>query len=69
MRSAKQCNFPYKSKTICYFEVYKNGDVNQIHHKNKSSVKEIYEAYSRAKENKTTLYAVSVLVTGVVTYL
>lgn len=59
MRSAKQEEgFPYRMGTMCYFEVYKDGKVCQIHHKNKSDINEVREAYERASKNITTLYAV-----------
>lgn len=59
MRSAKQVDdFPYRMGTMCYFEVYKDGKVSQIHHKNKSDINEVKEAYERALKNITTLYAV-----------
>jgi hypothetical protein len=59
MRSAKETNnFPYDMSIICYFEVDKNGNVSQVYHKNKSNRPEILEAYERAMNNTTTLYAV-----------
>ena len=59
MRSAKEAeNFPYRMSTVCYFEVYKNGQVKRIYHKNKSDITKVIEAYERAKENITTIYAV-----------
>jgi len=59
MRSAKETeNFPYRASTVCYFEVYKDGTVKRINHKNKSDVNKVIEAYERAKENITTIYAV-----------
>lgn len=59
MRSAKEINeFPYKMSTMCYFEVYKDGKVCQVHHKNKSDINEVREAYKRALNKTTTLYAV-----------
>jgi len=59
MKSAKESNnFPYSMSTICYFEVDKNGNVSQISHKNKSDREKVLEAYQRAKDKITTLYAV-----------
>lgn len=59
MRSSKEAgNFPYCMKTICYFEVDKNGKVSQVHHKNKSDRQQVLEAYQRAVDQVTTLYAV-----------
>lgn len=59
MRSAKETeNFPYGMSTICYFEVDKNGNVSQVHHKNKSDMSKVLEAYQRVMNKTTTLYAV-----------
>ena len=59
MKNTKQTeSFPYRMNAICYFEVYKDGKVLQVHHKNKSDINEISEAYQRARNNITTLYAV-----------
>lgn len=59
MRSAKETEcFPYRSLLVCYFEVDKDGRVNRVHHKNKSDIKAVIEAYERANKNITTLYAV-----------
>lgn len=59
MRSAKESeNFPYRMSTVCYFEVDKNGNVLQIPHKNKSDRPIVFEAYQRAANKTTTLYAV-----------
>lgn len=59
MRSAKEAgNFPYTMKTVCYFEVYQNGNVKQVHHKNKCDLPDVIEAYKRAVDGVTTLYAV-----------
>ena len=59
MRSAKESdNFPYGMSTICYFEVDKNGNVSQVPHKNKSDRAMVLEAYQRAINKTTTLYAV-----------
>ena len=59
MRSAKETeNFPYKMSTVCYFEVYKDGKVNRVRHKNKSDLEGVIEAYKRADKKISTLYAV-----------
>lgn len=59
MRSAKESdNFPYSMNTICYFEVDKNGNVLPVPHKNKSDRPTVLEAYQRAINKTTTLYAV-----------
>lgn len=58
MRSAKDNDFPYKMSTVCYFEVYKDGRVEQIPHKNKCDINGVIEAFERAKKEITTLYAV-----------
>jgi len=59
MRSAKESdNFPYNMKTVCYFEVDKQGNTNHIHHKNKSDKQGVFESYLRAVKKDTTLYAV-----------
>ena len=59
MRSAKEAGeFPYKMSTVCYFEVYKDGKVCQIPHKNKSDLNGVREAYERVSKGITTLYAV-----------
>lgn len=58
MRSAKENHFPYTMSTVCYFEVDGEGGVTQVPHKNKSDRPRVLEAYQRAKESKTTLYAV-----------
>jgi len=59
MRSAKQSeNFPYRLSTMCYFEVYNDGRVSHLPHKNKCDLEEVNKAYLRALEKETTLYAV-----------
>lgn len=60
MRNASSVDigFPYTSKLVCYFEVYKDGKVERVYHKNKSDFNYVIEAYKRAKEKMTTLYAV-----------
>ncbi len=59
MRSAKENNdFPYSMSTICYFEVDSSGNVVHVPHKNKSDKVRVLEAYQRAKNKTTTLYAV-----------
>ncbi len=59
MRSAKEVeNFPYQAGTICYIEVDKNGNVSQVHHKNKSDLPNVLAAYQRAVNKTSVLYAV-----------
>lgn len=59
MRSARESDrFPYKMSTMCYFEVNNDGKVTQIPHKNKCDFDGIFDAYLRAKNHKSTLYAV-----------
>ncbi len=58
MRSAKNNDFPYRLSTVCYFEVYDDGKVVQIPHKNKSDQEGVYQAFLRARTHTTTLYAV-----------
>ena len=59
MRSAKETpEFPYHMDTICYFEVYKDGKVCRVHHKNKSDLPEVNAAYERALNKETVLYGV-----------
>ena len=59
MRSAKEAgNFPYRLSTVCYFEVYKDGTVKRIYHKNKCDLPNVIEAYKRVKNNETTMYGV-----------
>lgn len=42
MRSAKEQEyFPYTGGTVCYIEVGKDGEVAQMHHKNKSDLPEV----------------------------
>ncbi len=58
MRSAKENDFPYRMQTVCYFEVYHDGKVCQVPHKNKSDLPNVVEALKRAEKGLTTLYAV-----------
>ena len=59
IRSAKAAeNFPYGMSTVCYFEVYHNGEVKRIPHKNKSDIPGVIDAIRRAEANETQLYAV-----------
>lgn len=59
MRSAKEAgNFPYTMSIVCYFEVDKNGTVQQVPHKNKSDRQNLLEACQRAADGTVTLYAV-----------
>ncbi len=59
MRSAKEnSDFPYSMGNICYFEVDCSGNISRVPHKNKSDQVRVLEAYQRAKDKTTTLYAV-----------
>lgn len=58
MRSAKENDFPYTMDTVCYFEVYEDGKVSRVYHKNKSDRNGVLEAIKRAEKGITTLYAV-----------
>lgn len=59
MRSAKEQEyFPYTGGTVCYIEVGKDGEVSQMHHKNKSDLPEVFAAYQRVVHGDSTLYAV-----------
>ncbi len=59
IRSASACrNFPYKMKTVCYFEIDSEGNVNRIPHKNKSDIEDVREALKRAEQGVTKIYAV-----------
>lgn len=59
MRSAKEnINFPYEMKLVCYFEVDKSGNVKQVNHITISERPKLFDAYRRAKNQATTLYAV-----------
>ena len=55
MRSAKESEyFPYLSKLVCYIEVYKDGQVQQV----PNSKTGISKAYDNVKNGNTVLYAV-----------
>jgi len=42
IRGAKETeNFPYTMSNVCYFEVYSDGSVMRIPHKNKCDLKEV----------------------------
>ncbi|MDR3344138.1 MAG: hypothetical protein LBT21_00855 [Oscillospiraceae bacterium] len=59
LRSAKETeNSPYRMSTVCYIEVDKSGNVSQVHHKNKSDIQKVLEAYQRAANKSSTIYAV-----------
>ena len=59
MRSAKEQEyFPYTGSTVCYIEVGKDGEVAQMHHKNKSDRPGVSAAYQRVVRGDSTLYAV-----------
>lgn len=59
MRSAKEQEFfPYTGSTMCYIEVGKDGEVSQLHHKNKSDRPGVLAAYQRAISGDCVIYAV-----------
>lgn len=45
--------FPYGSKLVCFFEIYTDGTISQLHYK-----MEKVEAYENAKSGKSKIYAV-----------
>ena len=45
--------FPYDSKAVCFFEVYPNNALNQLHYKHEKQ-----QAYENAKAGKSKIYAV-----------
>lgn len=54
MRSAKETEyFPYKSKLLCYIEVFPNGEVKQL-----KSITEKREAFYNARGKRSNVYAV-----------
>jgi hypothetical protein len=54
MKSAKECEcFPYKSKLVCYMEVFPDGRVIQL-----SSNDEKLKAFSRAWTDQSKIMAV-----------
>lgn len=55
MRSAKETGcFPYSSKLVCYIEVRKSGEVQQV----PNSKTGISNAYDNVKNGNAVLYAV-----------
>lgn len=59
IRSAKESEeFPYRLSTMCYFEVYEDGKVSKVYHKNKCDIAGLIEVCKRVEKNITTLYAV-----------
>lgn len=59
MKSAKECGvFPYRSKLNCYFEVCKDGKVSQIPHINKCDAAYVAQAYKRALNGQSKIFAV-----------
>ena len=55
MRSAKSQDwFPYTPKTVCFFEVWGNGEIMQVERTKKDMIK----TYERVKSGETKLYAV-----------
>lgn len=54
MRSAKETKcFPYRMKTVCYFEVFPDGKIEQL-----QTAGEKLDAYCRAKDGESNIYAV-----------
>lgn len=54
MRSAKEAGcFPYRRKTVCYMEVFPNGDINQL-----STRQELKDAFYHAVSGKSKIVAV-----------
>lgn len=59
MRSAKEVEyFPYRSKLMCYIEIFSDGTVKKIPHVNKSDRKYVQQAYERVLAGKSALYVV-----------
>jgi hypothetical protein len=58
MRKASEVEggFPFLYSTNCYIEVFKDGTVNNIPHKNKSDRYMIKEAYDRVVTGESNLY-------------
>ena len=55
MRSAKEQEwFPYAAKTVCCFEVWADGRIEQVE-RTKTAMREVYE---RVKKEETKMYAV-----------
>lgn len=68
MRSAKEnIEFPYRRSTVCYFEVYKDGKVCQVPHKNKCDI-ECVKRHIVEQKKILQLCMLYGLETGVVTY-
>lgn len=54
MRSSKETGcFPYSSKTVCYIEVFPNGDIHQL-----VESKDKINAYFNAKSGESRILAV-----------
>lgn len=54
MRSSKEARcFPYRSKVVCYMEVFPDGNIRQLKETN-----EKLEAYMNANSGRSTIYAV-----------
>lgn len=54
MRSSKEAGcFPYRSKVVCYMEVFPDGNIRQLKETN-----EKLEAYMNANSGRSTIYAV-----------
>lgn len=45
--------FPYNSKHVCFFEIYSDGLISQLHYKDEKR-----KAYENAKIGKSKIYAV-----------
>lgn len=58
MRKAKKGEFPYLMNTVCYFEVFKDGKVEQRPHKNKGDKWEFIKVFPRVRAGESILYAV-----------
>lgn len=59
MRSAKDCSeFPYKISTVCYFEVFKDGSVDQIYVDGKQYAQDALKVCDRVISGESVLYAV-----------
>jgi len=57
MRSASSVeHFPYKNSTNCYIEVFPDGTVRNIAHKNKSELNEIEAVYTRICNRESRLF-------------
>ena len=55
-RASSVEHFPYKNSTNCYIEVWSDGTVQNIEHKNKSDRSEVEAAYIRVCNSESRLY-------------